>query len=108
MAAGALSCASNSTYWPSRGALAVIGWQSPSSIWFLAGALLYLVGTFAVTGMGNVPLNDQLAEVSADDPSASAVWEHYLARWTRLNTLRTAAAMSAALVLTVGLVQQGS
>ena len=34
------------------------------------GALFYLVGTFLVTALGNVPLNDQLAAVSATDPAA--------------------------------------
>ena len=46
-------------------ALAVKGWGTPSAPLFLAGALLYVVGTFLVTGLGNVPLNDQLAAVSA-------------------------------------------
>ena len=43
--------------------LAVMTWGAPSAPWFLAGALLYVVGTFLVTAFGNVPLNNQLAEV---------------------------------------------
>ena len=87
--------------------LAVINLGMPSAPWFLAGALSYLLGTFFVTGLGNVPLNDQLAAVSAADSSAIAVWEHYLDRWTMLNTLRTVAALGAALSSTIGLLQQG-
>ena len=58
-----------------------------------------------VTGLGNVPLNDRLAAVSATDPGALDVWQHYLARWTMWNHLRTAAAMAAALLYTLGLMQ---
>lgn len=86
--------------------LAVLAWEAPSAPWYLAGALSYLAGTFAVTGLGNVPLNDRLAAVAGESPAAVPVWEHYLARWTRLNTLRTAASAAAALAFVVGLVQQ--
>jgi len=85
--------------------LAIMAWSSPSAPYFLAGASLYVVGTFLVTGLGNVPLNDQLAAVSATDPRAVAVWEHYLDRWTLLNTIRTVAAAAAALMFTLGLIQ---
>jgi uncharacterized membrane protein len=88
--------------------LAIKDWGMPSAPWFLAGALSYLIGTFLVTGLGNVPLNHQLAAVTATDSSAVAVWEHYLDRWTMLNTLRTAAAVAAALSLTIGLLQHGN
>jgi uncharacterized membrane protein len=84
--------------------LAVMSWNAPSAPFLLAGALLYVLGTFLVTGIGNVPLNDRLAAVVTTDPAAVAVWEHYLDRWTLLNTLRTAAATGAALMLTLGLI----
>ncbi len=88
--------------------LAVAGWGRPFAPFFLGGGLFYLVGTFLVTGMGNVPLNDQLAAVSATDPAALDVWQHYLSRWTTWNHVRTAAAMVAALLYTLGLMQNGS
>ena len=89
-------------------ALAVKGWGTPSAPLFLAGALLYIGGTFLLTGLGNVPLNDQLAAVSASDPEAISVWEHYLDRWTLLNTTRTVAAAAATLMFTLGLLRSGS
>ncbi len=89
------------------GGLALASWGHPSAPFFLGGALFYLVGTFLVTGLGNVPLNDQLAAVSATDPAARDVWEHYLSRWTMWNHVRTAAAMVAALLYTLGLMQNG-
>ena len=87
------------------GGLALAGWGSPSASFFLGGALFYLVGTILVTMLGNVPLNNELAAVSATDPAALDVWEHYLDRWTMWNHVRTAAAMVAALLYTLGLMQ---
>ncbi len=89
------------------GGLALAGWGSPSASLFLGGALFYLVGTILVTMLGNVPLNNQLAAVSATDPAARDVWEHYLRRWTMWNHVRTAAAMVAALLYILGLMQNG-
>jgi uncharacterized membrane protein len=85
------------------GGLALAGWGHPSAYFFLGGALLYLVGTILVTMLCNVPLNNQLATVSATDNGTRDVWEHYLDRWTMWNHLRTAAAMVAALLYTLGL-----
>lgn len=85
--------------------LALAGWGRPSAPFFLTGAIFYLVGTFLVTGLRNVPLNDRLATVSATDPAAHEVWEHYLSRWTMWNHVRTAAAMAAALLYCLGLVR---
>lgn len=88
--------------------LAALRWGSPSAPWYVAGALAYLAGTFVVTGVGNVPLNDRLAVVPADEGEAVSLWEHYLERWTRLNTLRTVAAAAAALMWLFGLLRGGS
>ena len=87
------------------GGLAVAVWDRPSAPFFLGGAIFYLVGTFLVTGLGNVPLNNELAATSATDPGARSVWERYLSRWTMLNHVRTAAAMVAALLFCLGLMQ---
>jgi uncharacterized membrane protein len=80
--------------------LAIAGWDRPAAPFFLGGAIFYLAGTFLVTGLGNVA-------VSATDPSARAVWERYVRRWTALNHIRTAAAMLAALLYSLGLMQGG-
>jgi uncharacterized membrane protein len=85
--------------------LALAGWSHPYAPFFLGGALFYLLGTILVTIFGNVPLNDQLAALSAAEPGAHEVWEHYLDRWTMWNHVRTAAAMVAALLYTLGLMQ---
>lgn len=87
------------------GGLAFAGWGRPFAPFFLGGALFYLMGCCLVTGLGNVPLNDQLAAVSATDPGGREVWEGYLSRWTMWNHVRTAAAMVAALLFSLGLMQ---
>lgn len=84
-------------------ALVLIRWSDPSAMFFLGGASVYLAGTFLVTMLGNVPLNDRLAAVSATDPAAHDVWSHYLDRWTMWNHVRTVAAMVAALLFYLGL-----
>ncbi len=84
--------------------LSLFRWGSPAAVWFLCAGLLYVVGTFLVTIAGNVPLNDRLAAVSASDPGAAPTWDHYLERWTLLNTVRAAAAIVAALFFSLGLI----
>lgn len=85
--------------------IAIMGWGTPSAPYFIIGALLYIVGTFMVTGMGNVPLNNQLASIAATDPFASETWQHYLDRWTQLNTLRTVCAIAATVMFIIGLIK---
>ena len=51
--------------------LALVRWNHPSATFFVGGAIFYVVGTFLVTVFGNVPLNDQLAALSATDPRHS-------------------------------------
>jgi len=76
----------------------------PATMFFISGAVLYIVGTFLVTMFGNVPLNNQLAAASVNDPDAAKLWTHYLDRWTMWNHVRTAAAIVASLLFTLGLV----
>ena len=84
--------------------VAIVGWESAYSPYLLGGAVAYIGGTWFVTVLGNVPLNDKLAAVSPDDPESTKVWEHYLERWTRLNTQRAGAALLAAVLFSIGLV----
>lgn len=83
--------------------LAWAAWGQPSSYFFLPAAICYLLGTFVVTALGNIPLNHQLAAVRAADPAAADVWRRYLHRWTRWNHVRTAGSVLAALLYLLGL-----
>jgi uncharacterized membrane protein len=89
--------------------LAVIGWASATDpVPFMVAAALYVLGCFAVTAAGNVPLNDRLAGLDAATPQGRDWWTNvYGPRWTRLNTLRTLACFGAAAVLLGALTQSG-
>ena len=50
---------------------------------------LYLVGAILVTGLGNVPLNDELAKVDPDAENAAGAWRRYRVLWGRWNAFRT-------------------
>ena len=85
--------------------LAIVSGSDPASLYWLGGGALFFVGTFLVTGLGNVPLNNHLAAVTTEDEAAHDIWQHYLTHWTRLNTVRTVFATLAAIVVLLGLMQ---
>jgi uncharacterized membrane protein len=71
--------------------------------WRAVGGLLYVVGTFGVTMVVNVPLNEALDEVDPDSAAGASTWQRFLPRWTAWNHLRTVMATAAAVVLIVAL-----
>lgn len=81
-------------------------WQQPGSVYLLVGSLMYLIGTFLVTMLGNVPLNDALAISQPHNPDAVYLWSKYLTNWTFWNHVRTAAALAAAATFTLELCTQ--
>jgi uncharacterized membrane protein len=67
--------------------------------------LLYLAGNFLVTMVCNVPLNNALDGVdpaSADGPTR---WAQFVNEWIAWNHVRTATALAAAALLTIGLLK---
>ena len=80
--------------------LSVMQLPRPSAVLLLVGSLLYLIGTFGVTALVNVPMNNQLAALSPNAPEAAARWQHYVAEWVGWNHWRTAAALASAALLT--------
>lgn len=81
----------------------LLRWQSPATVWLLAGSALYIIGTFIVTIAFNVPRNEVLARVDASHPEVTRVWHNYVAGWTRWNHVRTVAALAAAAFFTIAL-----
>jgi uncharacterized membrane protein len=82
-------------------------WQRPGSGYLLAGVLLYLLATFLVTMIFNVPLNDSLARLSASDAESARQWADYVGRWTMWNHVRMAGALLASASFIVAMVRQG-
>ncbi len=81
----------------------VLRWQDPGAVYLLIGGALYLVGTFLVTLMFNVPKNNALASIAPADPEGARLWSDYLSKWTAWNHVRAAAALAAAALLTIAL-----
>jgi uncharacterized membrane protein len=82
---------------------ALLRWDDPGAIYLLIGGALYLVGTFLVTLVFNVPKNNALAAIVATDARSAILWTDYLSTWTASNHARTAAALAAATSLTIAL-----
>ncbi len=86
------------------GVLVFLAESHAADAWVLAGAAAYFIGTFGVTVVGNIPLNNALAETQPDSAEGQVLWARYLERWTRFNTLRTVAAGVAAACFLAALV----
>jgi uncharacterized membrane protein len=78
-------------------------WHQPGALYWLVGALFYIVGTIGVTIVGNIPLNDALAVVNPSSAEGARLWTRYLTDWTVWNHVRTAAAFIAAALFTLSL-----
>ena len=82
--------------------------ESEAALLLAAGGVLYFVGTFLVTIVRNVPLNNVLESVNPTDANATEIWEDYLRRWTIWNHVRTAAALLATLGFALGAVRHAT
>ena len=70
------------------------------SFWYLIAATSFYVATCLVSTMAfNVPLNNQLEALSADEPEGLSFWKHYLARWTLWNHVRSIACLICTLLV---------
>ena len=58
-------------------------------VWMIGGALSYLLGVFAITGLGNVPMNNRLDRLDHKGVDGQNYWRGYSVRWTRLNHVRS-------------------
>ena len=77
------------------------------SSFVLLGAALYLVGSFLVTMVWNVPRNNALERADPAGAAAERLWADYLVYWTRWNHVRTAASIAASAVLVLALARAG-
>jgi uncharacterized membrane protein len=78
-------------------------WRDSGAVYLILGSSLYLVGTFLVTVLFNVPKNNVLSSVSPAAPNSTNVWISYLDKWTAWNHVRTVAALAAMALLILGL-----
>ena len=81
----------------------LLRWHDPGAVYLLIGGALYLVGTFLVTLVFNIPKNNALGWVAPTDPEGASLWTDYLSKWTAWNHVRAGAALAAATSLTIAL-----
>lgn len=79
-------------------------WFGTGSVLFASGGALYLVGVILVSGLGNIPLNEKLAVLDANERDSKLFWIEYVQKWSALNHLRVIGATLAALFFTYGAV----
>lgn len=84
------------------GVLAVVRWGEPGSAWLIVGAGLYVV-SLAVTITYHVPRNDALGALDPALPSSLDLWRRYQVEWTRMNHVRVALALAAAVAFLLAL-----
>ncbi|MGW7266548.1 anthrone oxygenase family protein [Streptomyces sp. NPDC054842] len=72
-------------------------WPDEGTVELLLGSALYLVGSFGVTSVANVPRNEELGKLDPGTPEAAAYWPTYVSEWTMWNHVRTVASAFAAL-----------
>lgn len=81
----------------------VLYWNTSVSLWLIFGAtILYGAGTVIVTGLGNVPLNDELdafSLYSMSEKQIASERQQYETKWNRLHTIRTAFAVLSFMLL---------
>ena len=77
--------------------------QEPGVVYMFVGSALYLVGSFLVTIVFNVPRNESLAKLAPTDPNSANFWSGYIASWTSWNHVRTVAALAAAASFSIAL-----
>ncbi|MEL7256587.1 MAG: anthrone oxygenase family protein [Pseudomonadota bacterium] len=76
--------------------------EGPASTWWVAGGAFYVIGTFLVTVLGNVPMNKRLDPMTPNGTVAHNYWGTYATIWTRWNHVRTVASAIAAACFFVG------
>ncbi|MGB3306857.1 MAG: anthrone oxygenase family protein [Thermomicrobiales bacterium] len=81
----------------------LLRWHEPGAFLLLAGGVLYLVGSVAVTVAFNVPRNDALAKTDPHDATAPAQWATYVSEWTAWNHVRTVLTIASALAFILAL-----
>lgn len=82
-------------------------WQEggPAAAWIIAAAVTYVIGSFGVTVVFNVPMNERLDRMAHDSAVAAAYWHRYVPAWSFWNTVRTLASAAAAVFMLMAVVE---
>lgn len=84
-------------------------WPDGAAVELLLGSALYLVGSFGVTAVANVPRNTALLRLEPGTAGAKAEaeadgqWSSYVREWTAWNHVRTGASAAATVTYVLAL-----
>ncbi|MEV5341701.1 anthrone oxygenase family protein [Streptomyces sp. NPDC052676] len=78
-------------------------WPDEGVAELLVGSALFLVGSFGVTAVANVPRNEVLGRLEPGTAEAAAYWSSYVREWTAWNHVRAVASAAAALAYVLAL-----
>ncbi|MBZ9640379.1 DUF1772 domain-containing protein [Streptomyces sp. PSKA30] len=81
----------------------LVVWPDEGAVELLLGSALYLIGSFGVTVLANVPRNNALLKLDAGTLEAAAYWPAYVREWTAWNHVRMIASAAAAVLYVLGL-----
>lgn len=85
------------------GVAAVAAWGEPWAPYLLAGAVLYPLGSIAVTRAFHIPRNVTLAGLDPERAESGRYWSRYVVSWTAMNHVRTIVPLAASALLIGGL-----
>ena len=83
----------------------LVDWGDSHAGWLLAGGLLYLIGSFALTASYQVPRNNALNELDSASTDSHERWRAYDRAWTAGNHVRALAAAGAMACYVAGLLE---
>jgi uncharacterized membrane protein len=85
------------------------GGERAAAVWLALAAAVYGAGVLGPTGSINVPMNEALALVTAEQMrgNEAAIWTAYSDRWTLWNNVRGGLCLAAAGLAGVGLARLG-
>jgi uncharacterized membrane protein len=85
------------------GVHAVLNWGDRRATFLLIAAVLYIVGTFILTMVHHVPLNDHLDGIDPNSAAAATEWRHFFDSWMPWNHVRTVAPLASTALYAVAL-----
>ena len=68
----------------------------PAGEWLILAGVLYFVGVFIASAIGNIPMNQRLEAMPQGGTAAQGYWPAYVAGWVRWNNVRWMAATATA------------
>jgi uncharacterized membrane protein len=84
---------------------AVLQGSGAATTWIVSAAVTYVIGTFGVTVVFNVPMNERLDRMNYDSAVAAAYWHRYVPAWSFWNTVRTLASAASAILMLMAVVE---